>query len=162
MQVSIRPAVESELGEILQFVKLLAKYEKLENEVVATVDKFRRSLFGAQKYAEVLFLEEDGKKVGIALFFHNYSTFLGQPGLYLEDLFVLPECRGRGYGKRLLAYLAQLSIERKCGRFEWSVLDWNKPAIEFYHSVGAKPLSEWTVYRLTGEELIKLAESSQD
>jgi GNAT superfamily N-acetyltransferase len=160
--VKIVAAQATDVLAILQFVKHLAKYENLEHEVVATEETLRATLFGPQKYAEVYFLEEEGKKVAFALFFHNYSTFLGKPGLYLEDLFVLPEHRGKGYGKRLLSFLAKLAIERGCGRFEWWVLDWNTPAIEFYESFGAKPMSEWTVFRMAGPELAQLAKSSLD
>ena len=146
-------ANEADCGEILSFIKGLAKYEKLEHEVIATEEKLRVSLFGQNRIAEVIFLIAKGEKVGFALFFHNYSTFLAQPGIYLEDLFVLPAHRGLGYGKMLLKYIAQLAVERGCGRLEWSVLDWNQPAIDFYLSFGAVPMSEWTAYRLTGKAL---------
>lgn len=155
-------AQKSDVPEILKFIQALAVYEKLEHEVVATEADLERTLFGPKAYAEVIFLEEEGRRVGIALFFHNYSTFLAKPGLYLEDLFVLPEARGKGYGKRLLAYLAKLAVERGCGRLEWWVLDWNKSAIDFYVSLGAKPMSEWTVQRITGESLNDLARLTQD
>ncbi len=151
--IEIVAATEADCGEILKFIKGLAKYEKLEHEVLATEEKLRASLFSGNKVAEVLFLIAKGEKVGFALFFHNYSTFLAQPGIYLEDLFVLPTQRGQGYGKMLLKYLAQLAIERGCGRLEWSVLDWNQPAIDFYLSFGAVPMNEWTGYRLTGKAL---------
>ncbi len=150
-------AKESDAGDILSFIRALAVYEKLEHEVVATEASLRKTLFGEKPGAEVVFLEADGKRVGFALFFHNYSTFLAKPGLYLEDLFVLPDERGKGYGKQLLAHLAKLAVDRGCGRFEWSVLDWNKPAIDVYLGLGAKPLSDWTVHRLTGESLAALA-----
>lgn len=155
--VTIRPALATECKDILHFITQLAIYEKLENEVVATEEILRKNLFGENKSAEVLFLEENGVKVGFALFFQSFSTFLGLPGIYLEDLFVLPEHRGKGYGKKLLAFLARAAIDRGCGRLEWSVLDWNKPAIDFYLSVGSKPMDEWTVHRLTGENLKKFA-----
>lgn len=157
MESKIVFATEADVAEILQFIRELAKYEKLENEVVATESLLRESLFGAHKYAEVLFIVEGTQRVGFALFFHNYSTFLGKPGIYLEDLYVRPEWRGKGYGKRLLAYLAKLAMERGCGRMEWWVLDWNKPAVAFYESLGAHPMSDWTVQRIAGESLVKLA-----
>ena len=152
--------VEASLADIpaiLEFIKGLARFEKLEHEVVATEQSLRRSLFGARKYAEVIFVEAEGERVGFALFFHNYSTFLGKPGLYLEDLYVRPEKRGRGYGKTLLGHLARLALQRGCERLEWQVLDWNRPAIDFYRSIGAEPMSDWTVQRLSGEALKALA-----
>ncbi|WP_413586009.1 N-acetyltransferase family protein [Bdellovibrio sp. HCB274] len=155
--IKIVSAKESDIPEILHFITQLAIYEKLEHEVVATEESLRKTLFGEKKFAEVIFLEEDGSKAGFALFFHSYSTFLALPGIYLEDLFVLPEHRGKGYGKRLLSHLAKIAVERGCGRLEWSVLDWNKPAIDFYLSLGSKPMDEWTVHRVTGEALEKLA-----
>ena len=153
----IRKAQVSDCPTILAFIIALAKYEKLEHEVVATEEALRSTLFGAHKYAEVLLGFEDQTAVGFALFFHNYSTFLAKPGIYLEDLFVLPKHRGKGYGKALLKTLAQYTIERGCGRLEWSVLDWNQPAIDFYLSVGAKPMSEWTTFRLSDVALSKFA-----
>lgn len=141
---------------ILDFIKGLAEYEKMSDEVVATPELLREWIFEKGK-AEVLFVLENGKEVGFALFFHNFSTFLGRAGIYLEDLFVKPAYRGKGYGKGLLSKLASIAVERKCGRLEWSCLDWNKPSIDFYLSVGAKPMDEWTVYRLTGETLDHLA-----
>lgn len=156
----IVPATVSDVPEILRFIRELAIYEKLEHEMVADEIALTQTLFGKERYAEVLFLEEEGVKVAFALFFHNYSTFLGKPGIYLEDLFVLPQYRGKGYGKQLLAHLAKTAVQRNCGRLEWSVLNWNTPAIEFYNSLGAKPMSEWTVNRLTGDALYQL--SSQD
>ncbi|WP_413576581.1 N-acetyltransferase family protein [Bdellovibrio sp. HCB290] len=155
--IKIVPSHESDISAILHFITQLAKYEKLEHEVVATEDSLRKTLFGDRKYAEVIFLEEDGQKAGFALFFHSYSTFLALPGIYLEDLFVLPEHRGKGYGKKLLCHLAKVAVDRGCGRLEWSVLDWNKPAIDFYLSLGSKPMDEWTVHRVTGESLKVLA-----
>src|SRR5436305_365996 len=133
-------AQENDTAQILDFIRQLARYEKLEHEVVATEAALRERLFGPKRFAEVVFAVEDGRKVGFALFFHSFSTFLGAPGLHLEDLFVLPEARGRGHGKRLLEFLAKLAVERGCGRLEWAVLDWNAPAIEFYKSLGARPL----------------------
>jgi len=162
MKVQITQAKKQDCPTILEFIRELAVYEKLEHEVVTDVAMLEKSLFGAKPAAEVLFLEEDSHKVAIAIFFHNFSTFLGRPGLYLEDLFVKPECRGRGYGKRLLTYLAKLALERGCGRFEWWVLDWNKPALDFYRSLGAEPMSEWTVQRVTGTALDQLATQSVD
>ena len=162
MTVKIARAQKQDCSTILEFIRELAVYEKLEHEVVTDVATLEKSLFGENPAAEVVFLEEDGHQVGIAIFFHNFSTFLGKPGLYLEDLFVKPECRGRGYGKRLLTYLAKLAVERGCGRFEWWVLDWNKPAIDFYSSLGAEPMSDWTVQRVTGAALDKLAAQSVD
>jgi GNAT superfamily N-acetyltransferase len=147
--------------EILKFIKALAIYEKLENEVVTDESLLRKNLFGPQRFAEVVFLEENGVKAGFALFFHNFSTFLGVPGIYLEDLFVHPEHRGKGYGKALLAFLAQVCVDRGCGRFEWSVLDWNQPSIDFYLSLGAQSKSEWIGQRLTGSALSQLALQNQ-
>ena len=154
---AIRGATEADVPLILQFIRDLAEYERLAHKVVATEERLRESLFGNPRFAEVIIGEEDGAPVGFALFFHNYSTFLAQPGIYLEDLFVKPEARGRGYGKALLARLAQLARERQCGRVEWAVLDWNAPSIAFYKSLGAEPLDDWTVFRLTGDALVKLA-----
>ena len=142
---------------ILQFIKDLAEYEKMSDLVVATPEMLEEEMFEKRK-AEVLFVMENGREVGFALFFHNFSTFLGRAGLYLEDLFVLPEFRGKGYGKATLKKLAQIAVERGCGRFEWWCLDWNRPSIDFYLSLGAEPMSEWTTYRVAGEKLLKLAE----
>jgi len=158
-QATIRFAAEEDLDDILFFIRQLAIYEKLENEVSATIEKLRETLFGPRSPAEVLILEVDQRKLGFALFFHNYSTFLAQSGIYLEDLFVLPEGRGKGYGKLLFKYLARLTVERNCGRLEWSVLDWNEPALQFYRSLNAQAMSDWTVHRLTGDSLRKLASS---
>ena len=152
-----RFAQEKDTALILYFIKELAKYEKMLDDVVATEEILKEWIFEKGK-AEVIFALEDGKEVGFALFFHNFSTFLGRSGLYLEDLFVKPEFRGKGYGKALLKKLAQIAVERSCGRFEWSCLDWNKPSIDVYLSLGAQPMEDWTVYRLTGEALAKMAE----
>lgn len=153
----LREATESDVPLILQFIRELAEYERLAERVVATEDMLRRTLFGNPRFAEVLIAEEDGKPAGFALFFHNYSTFLGQPGIYLEDLFVRQEMRGRGYGKALLARLARIARERGCGRVEWAVLDWNAPSIAFYKSIGAVSLDDWKIMRLTGRALDALA-----
>lgn len=155
--VNIRFATEDDVPEILSFIKALAAYEHLEDMVVATEELLKEWIFEKRK-AEVLLISEDNKNVGFAPFFHNFSTFLGRAGIYLEDLFVLPEYRGRGYGKLLFKKLAQLAVERGCGRLEWNCLDWNKPSIGFYLSLGAEPLEEWTTYRLTGSRLRELAE----
>lgn len=155
--VEIRAATEVDVPLILSFIRELAEYEKLSHEVVATEEVLRDSLFGERTGAEVVICHQDGEPAGFALFFHNFSTFLGRPGLYLEDLYVKPEKRGMGLGRALLVHLAGLARERGCGRMEWSVLDWNEPAIRVYEGVGAKPMDEWTVYRVTGEALEKLA-----
>ena len=157
MGMTFRFSERKDSGLILSFIKGLASYEKMLDQVVATEEQLEQWIFDKQK-AEVIFACEDGKEVGFALFVHNFSTFLGRAGIYLEDLFVLPEYRGRGYGKALLRKLAQIAVERECGRLEWWCLDWNKPSIDFYLSLGAKPMDEWTVYRVTGETLKKLAE----
>ena len=149
----IRFATEKDAGLILDFIKKLAEYEKMLDEVVATEELLKEWIFEKKK-AEVIFALDGGKEVGFALFFHNFSTFLGRAGIYLEDLFVLPEYRGRGYGKGLLKVLAGITVERGCGRFEWQCLDWNKPSIDFYISLGAVPMEDWTLYRLTGDTLI--------
>lgn len=154
---SIRFATPADVPIILRFIKDLAAYEKLSHEVTATEDLLRRTLFGERRTAEVLLANEGEEYVGFAVFFHNFSTFLGKPGIYLEDLFIRPEFRGRGYGKALMIYLARLAKERDCGRFEWWVLNWNTPSLEFYKSLGAVPMSEWTVQRMTGESLDQLA-----
>lgn len=154
---SFRKAVREDVPLILKFIRALAVYEKMEDRVVGDEKLLESELFVRQK-AEVIFALEGEKEVGFALFFHNFSTFLGRSGLYLEDLFVLPEYRGKGYGKAILKKLASIAVERGCGRLEWSCLDWNKPSIDFYLSLGATPMSDWTVYRLTGDTLGKLAE----
>jgi len=154
----IRSATEADVPQILKLIKHLAEYEKLAHEVVATEEKLTQTLFGEKSYAEVLMAEaEDGNIAGFALFFHNYSTFLGQPGIYLEDLCVLEEYRGQGIGMALLKRLAKLCVERDCGRLEWSVLDWNVDAIRFYEAHGATLMKEWITNRVTGESLEKLA-----
>ena len=153
----IEAGTVDDVPEILRMIRGLARYERLEHEVVATEDGLRESLFGSQPGGEVVLARVGSETVGFALFFHNYSTFLGKRGLYLEDLFIREEYRSRGYGRQLLAYLARLAIERNCGRFEWWVLDWNEPAIGFYRSIGALPLADWTVFRLTGDALEAMA-----
>jgi GNAT superfamily N-acetyltransferase len=158
--LTLRDATESDVALILRFIRELAEYERLPHEVVATEDSIRETLFGPRRYAEVIIAEEAGDPVGFALFFHNYSTFLGRPGIYLEDLYVRPELRGRGYGKALLARLAKLAVERNCGRLEWAVLNWNESAIQFYRSLRAVPQDQWQVYRITGKALTELAASS--
>ena len=159
--LTFRFAEPTDVPLILEFIRALADYEKLLDQVVATEDVLREWIFQRKK-AEVLFALEDGKEIGFALFFHNFSTFLGRAGLYLEDLFVIPECRGRGYGKAILRELAQIAVERGCGRLEWWCLDWNRPSIDFYRSLGAEPMDEWTVYRLAGETLKQLAAPEQE
>ena len=156
-EINFRYAGRNDVPLILRFVKELAEYEKLQDEVVADEKTMEEWLFDRQK-AEVIFALEDGKEVGYALFFHNFSTFLGRAGIYLEDLYVQPEYRGRGHGKGLLKKLASIAVERGCGRLEWSCLDWNRPSIDFYLSLGAQPMSDWTVYRLAGSTLTELAE----
>lgn len=155
----IRTATPDDCGQILQFVRALAEYEKLLHKVVATEEILQKHLFGDHPTAEVIIGEADGSPVGFALFFQNFSTFLGQPGIYLEDLFVSPAQRGKGYGKALLACLAQIAIDRQCGRLEWSVLDWNTPAIEFYQSLGAETMDGWKVNRLSGDHLTAVADA---
>ena len=153
---NIRPARPEEAGLVLEYIKKIAAYEKCSDEVVADEATVYHSLF-VEHSAEVVFAEEDGAVVGFALFFYNFSTFVGRKGLYLEDLFILPEKRGRGYGKALLKYLANLAVERNCGRMEWICLDWNEPALAVYRSIGAIPMDEWTVQRLTEPKLIAFA-----
>src|SRR5690554_3910257 len=154
--LTFRMAKEKDVKLILDFIKELADYEKLLHEVVATEEILMDSIF-VRKACEVIIGEYDGEPIGFALFFHNFSTFLGRPGIYLEDLYIRPEMRGRGYGKTLLAFLAKLAKERNCGRFEWWCIDWNEPSINFYKSIGAIPMDEWTVYRVTGQALEDLA-----
>jgi len=153
----IRPATEADVPLVVRFIRGLAEYERLLHECEATEEKVRASLFGARPDAEVVIAEVGAEPAGFALFFHNYSTFLAQRGLYLEDLFVLPEHRGRGVGRALLAHLARLALERGCGRLQWWVLDWNEPAIRFYRSLGAVPMDQWTVQRVAGDALLRLA-----
>jgi GNAT superfamily N-acetyltransferase len=155
--IHIRAAAPADAGLILKLIRELAEYEKLAHQVVATEDSIRTALFGPKPAAECLIAELSGRPVGFALFFHNFSTFLGRAGLYLEDLYVQPECRGKGVGRKLLARLAQLALQRGCGRFEWAVLDWNAPAIRFYQSLGAVMLEDWKINRLAGAALEKLA-----
>ncbi|QJU16662.1 GNAT family N-acetyltransferase [Blautia pseudococcoides] len=157
MNLTFRNAERKDTLLILQFIKELADYEKMQNEVVADEATLETWIFDKQK-AEVIFALQDGKEVGFALFFHNFSTFLGRAGIYLEDLYVKPECRGKGYGKALLKKLASIAVERGCGRLEWWCLDWNKPSIDFYLSLGAEAMSDWTVYRIAGDTLAQLAE----
>lgn len=159
LKVNITRANENDVDLILRFILELAKFEKLEHEMVATPELLKKYLFSETPSAEVIFAESEGEKVGFALFFTSFSTFLGVPGIYLEDLFVLPEHRGRGFGRGLLSALAQITVERGYGRLEWSVLDWNQSAIDLYLSLGAKPMGDWTVHRLTGEPLSNLATS---
>ena len=155
----IRPATPADVPTIVTLIRALAEYERLPFDVGMDEAKLNEHLFGPRPYAEATMAEVDGKSVGFALFFHNYSTFDGKPGLYLEDLYVMPEYRGRGLGKALLVALAKLAVERSCGRVEWSVLDWNEPSIQFYESLGAVAKKEWIIYRTTGESLAKLANS---
>jgi GNAT superfamily N-acetyltransferase len=154
---TIASATERDVPTILQMIRALAEYEKLSHAVTATEDRLRRTLFGPNPAAEVLMAHAGTQPAGFALFFHNYSTFLGQRGVYLEDLFVVPEWRGHGLGRQLLSRLAAIAIERDCGRLEWSVLDWNAPAIGFYRKLGAVPMDDWTIFRVTGESLQRLA-----
>lgn len=156
-EVGIRPTTEEDVPLVLRFIKDLAEYENLSHEVTATEEILRESLFGEFKVAEALLAHSGDEPAGFALFFHNFSTFLGRPGIYLEDLYVRPEFRGAGVGRALLARLAKMAEERGCGRLEWWVLDWNEPAIDFYKSLGARPMEDWTVYRVTGDELKRLA-----
>lgn len=156
-EVRIEPATVGDVPLILSLIKALAEYERLSHEVVATEAQVRESLFGAKPHAEAVIARVQSEAVGFAVWFHTYSTFLSRPGLYLEDLFVLPAWRGRGIGGALIRHLARIAVERGCGRMEWAVLDWNDPAIGFYRSIGARPMDEWTTYRLTGEVLDRLA-----
>ena len=156
-RLSFRYAKEKDTALILYFIKELAAYEKMADQVVAAEDNLKEWLFD-KRIAEVLFALEDDEEVGFALYFHNFSTFLGRAGIYLEDLYVKPEKRGKGYGKAILKKLAQTAVERGCGRLEWSCLDWNKPSIDFYLSLGAEPMDEWTVYRLSGDTLKRMGE----
>ncbi len=159
-KISIRAARPADVPLILQFIRELAAYEKLAHEVTATEKLLRRHLFGRRPTAEVILARLGREAAGFAVFFHNFSTFVGKPGIYLEDLYVRPRFRGRGCGKALMIYLARLARQRDCGRFEWWVLDWNKPSLDFYHSLGALPMADWTVHRLTGQALQALAARS--
>ena len=156
----IRDATPDDVPVIAELIRGLAEYERLAHEVVLDEEELRSHLFGERRYAEVILAAADERVVGFALFFHNFSTFLGKPGIYLEDLFVRPEHRGAGHGKALLSHLAKLAVERGCGRLEWSVLDWNEPSIAFYGSLGARAMDEWTVYRVDGDALQSLAGSA--
>lgn len=156
---TIRPATVADVPVILELIRALATYERAPNEVTATEETLREVLFGKKPAAEVLLLFENEIAAGFAVFFHNFSTWLGRPGLYLEDLFVRPEHRGKGYGRALLIQLAKIARERSCGRMEWAVLDWNEPAIQFYRKLGAKSMEEWTVFRLTRDGIASLADS---
>jgi GNAT superfamily N-acetyltransferase len=159
-EISIRAARADEVSVVLRFIRDLATYEHLEQQVVATEETLREALFGPRPYAEVVFGCVDGQPVGFALFFHNFSTFLGRPGIYLEDLYVRPEARKHGVGRRLLNWLAATALSRGCGRLDWAVLNWNEPSIQFYRRLGAVPCDEWTTYRVTGPALTALAGES--
>jgi len=161
MSLTIREATRADVPLILTFIRELAEYEKLLHEVEATEADLAETLFGARPYAEVVIAESEGNPAGFALFFHNYSTFAGRPGIYLEDLYIRPEARGKGIGRALLAHLAETALTRSCARLEWAVLDWNRPAIGFYESLGAKAMDEWTVYRLSGETLRRASARSR-
>ena len=162
MSLQIRKATEADVPVIVWFIRQLAEYERLLQEAVMTEETLRESLFGSRPSGEVLLGYNEDKPVAFAVFFHNFSTFLGRRGLYLEDLFVIPEMRGKGFGRALLVHLAQIARERNCGRFEWAVLDWNEPAIEFYKRLGAVPMSEWTIFRVTGKALDRLADGRSE
>jgi len=155
--ITIRAATEADVAQILAFIRELAEYERLAHAVVATEADLRRSLFGGERCAHVLLAARDSAPVGFAVYFYNFSTFVGRPGLYLEDLYVRPAARGLGVGRKLLLHLARIAVERGCGRMEWAVLDWNEPAIRFYRKLGAVPNDDWTTYRLSAEALGKLA-----
>jgi len=157
---AIRPATAADVPIILELIRALATYERAPNDVTATEDGLSKVLFGEKPAAEVLLAFENETAVGFAVFFHNFSTWLGRPGLYLEDLFVRPEDRGKGYGRALLIHLARIARDRGCGRMEWAVLDWNEPAIQFYRKLGAKSMDEWTVFRLTRDGIAKLADAA--
>lgn len=160
MTVAIRPATVADVPTVAALIRALSVYEKLEHEVKMTEPKLRESMFGPRPYAEAIIAEDGDEPIGFALFFHNYSTFLGRRGLYLEDLYVQPTERGTGLGSKMLRYLAALAVERQCGRFEWSVLDWNQPAIDFYQKMGATVLPDWRIVRITGDALDDLAASA--
>jgi GNAT superfamily N-acetyltransferase len=156
MKLVIRPGEKADVPVIAHLIRELARFEKLEHEVTMTEELLAENLFGPHRYAETLIAEDEGNQIGFALFFHTFSTFLGKPGLYLEDLFVVPEQRSHGVGRALLRQLARVALERGCGRLEWAVLNWNREAIKFYERLGARPNSDWTVYRLAGEALTAL------
>ena len=156
-KISIRAACEADVEQILAFIRELAEYERLSHEVTATAQNIRTALFGPRPHAEAVIGCLDGEACGFALFFHNFSTFVGKPGLYLEDLYVRPAARGQGLGTRMLASLARLALERGCGRFEWAVLDWNEPALKVYRALGARAADDWTLHRVSGEALVQLA-----
>lgn len=158
----IRPATPDDTNTICELIRALAEYERLSHQVALDEARLREHLFGPRPFAEVLLAEDAGQVVGFALFFHNYSTFLGRPGIYLEDVFVRPEYRGKGHGKALLRALAQIAVERGCGRMEWAVLDWNEPSIEFYRSLGAEPMDEWTTFRLSRDAIEQLSCEPRD
>lgn len=160
-ELKLRSATPADVPVIFELIKALAEYEKLSHAVTGSVDSLKDDLFGDRPYAEAIIAEFAGQPVGFSLFFHNYSTFLTQPGIYIEDLFVLPEYRGQGIGKQLVSYVAQLAVSRNCGRLEWSVLDWNKPAIGFYQRIGASILDEWRICRVTGNSLKSLASGQE-
>ena len=157
MNATVRPATETDISVLLAFIRELAEYEKLTHEVSANEEQLRATLFGPRRFAEALLACADGQPMGFALFFHNYSTFLARPGLYLEDLYVQPSFRGRGFGKLLLTTVARIAVERGCGRYEWTVLDWNTPSIRFYESLGAEMKSDWRIMRVTGAALENMA-----
>jgi GNAT superfamily N-acetyltransferase len=159
-KVRIEPAEPSDVPIICELIRELAEFERLQDQFVATDDRLRESLFGERRHAEVLMARLQDQSVGFALFFHNYSTFRAQPGIYLEDLYIRPAFRGRGYGKALLSHIAQLAVDRGCGRFEWSVLDWNQRAIDFYKKLGAVPLHDWTMFRVSDQALTDLGKKA--
>lgn len=161
MSFTLRPAAAADTPVILRCIRGLAEYERLTDQVVATEELIHETLFGERPAAEVVLAFDGEEAAGFALFFHNYSTFLTRPGIYLEDLFVFPRFRGRGLGKQLLAHLARIAVDRRCGRFEWAVLDWNVDAIRVYEGVGARPVNDWIIYRLTGDALARLADKAR-
>lgn len=156
--IVIRKGTAKDVSIILELIKALADYEKAPHEVIADEKLLTQNLFGDKPYAETLIADYDGEPAGFALFFHNFSTWVGKPGIYLEDLFVKPHLRGKGIGKKLLVQIAKIAVERNCGRFEWSVLDWNEPSIQFYKNLGAKPMNEWTTFRMTEQQIKVLAD----
>lgn len=156
--IVIRKGTDKDVSIILELIKALADYEKAPHEVIADEKLLTQNLFGDKPYAETLIADYDGEPAGFALFFHNFSTWVGKPGIYLEDLFVKPHLRGKGIGKKLLIQIAKIAVERDCGRFEWAVLDWNEPSIQFYKNLGAKPMDEWTIFRMTEQQIKVLAD----